>query len=66
MQSNIKDVVSSSGGNNDKSFIRTLLRIMKDFGYTYREVLDLPIPVYIEIVEYIQDMETKRKQNGKK
>ena len=66
MQSRIKDIVSSSGGNNNKSFIRTVLRIMKEFNYTYREVLGLPIPVYIEIVNYIQEMDTKRKQNGKK
>lgn len=67
MISRIKDRVGSKGINNDKAFIITILRIMKEFSYTYKEVLELPIPVYISIVDYINEIDKKRKeQNGKK
>ena len=67
MISKLKDRVGSKGLNNDKAFIRTILRIMKEFHYTYKEVLGLPIPVYISIVEYLQEIDSKIKEkNGKK
>jgi len=66
MQSRIKEIVSSSARNDNDSFIMTVLRIMDEFGYTYREVLDLPIPAYIVIVEYIIKKDKEKKKHGKK
>ena len=66
MISRLKDRVSKSGANNDKAFIRTVLLIMKEVGYTYDEVLKLPIPVYMEIVDFLEEVFKKRKDNGKK
>jgi len=66
MQSRIKDIVSSYTRNDNDSFVLTVLRIMDEFGYAYREVLDLPIPVYIVIVEYIIKKDKEKKKHGKK
>jgi hypothetical protein len=61
MISKIRDRVSQSGGNQDKAFIRTILRISKEFGCMPNEVLRIPIPQYIAIVEEIKEMDSKRK-----
>jgi hypothetical protein len=65
MISRIRERVSQSGGNNDKAFIRTILRISKEFGYLPNEVLKLPIPQYMVIVEEINEMDRKRKNGNK-
>ena len=64
MISKIRDRISQSGGNQDKAFIRTILRISKEFGCLPNEVLKMPIPQYMAIVEGIKEMEMNRK-NGK-
>lgn len=64
MISKIRDRISLSGGNQDKAFIRTILRISKEFGCLPNEVLKIPIPQYLAIVEEIKEMDMKRK-NGK-
>jgi len=64
MISKIRDRVSKSGGNQDKAFIQTILRISKEFGCLPNEVLKIPIPQYMAIVEGINEMDVKRK-NGK-
>ena len=64
MISRIRDRVSQFGGNQDKAFIRTILRICKEFGCLPNEVLKIPMPQYLAIVEEINEMDMKRK-NGK-
>ncbi len=66
MLSRIKDRISSSGVNDDKLFITTVIRIMKEFKQTKRQVLDMPIPEYIEIVKYLQEEDKRKKEYGKK
>ncbi len=63
MISRIKDRVSQSGANHEKAFITTVLRIGMEFGYLPREILELPIPQYMAIVENIN--ETDKRKNGK-
>lgn len=66
MISKVQNRVSVSGINNEKAFITTVLRIMREFHYKYEEVLSLPIPVYMAIVENINEIDRIRKENGKK
>ena len=66
MISKIKDKINASGSSDSENFIRSIIRIMKDFGYTYKETLSLPIPVYIEIAKYINAEDIKKKEHGKK
>ena len=65
MISRIRDRVSQSCGNQDKAFIRTILRISKEFGYLPNEVLKLPIPQYLALVDNINEMDMKRKNGAK-
>ena len=65
MISRIRDRISQTGGNQDKAFIRTILRISKEFNCLPNEVLNIPIPQYMAIVEEINEMDKKRK-DGKK
>lgn len=66
MLSRIKDRVSASGVNDGKLFIITIIRIMREFKQTKRQVLDMPIPEYIEIVKYLREEDQRKKEHGKK
>ena len=61
MISRIKDRISLSGDNHEKAFIRTVLRICREFGCLPEKILEIPIPQYMAIVENINDMDMKRK-----
>ena len=61
MISRISNRVSQSGANHEKAFIRTVLRIGREFGYLPEQILAIPIPQYMAIVENINDMDMKRK-----
>ena len=64
MISRIRDKVSQSGANHEKAFIRTVLRICRDFNCLPEKVLQIPIPQYLAIVDNINEMD-KQKKNGK-
>lgn len=66
MLSRIKDRISSSDVNDDKLFITTIIRIMKEFKQTRKQVLAMPIPEYIEIVKYLKEEDKRKKEHGKK
>ena len=59
MNSKLQKKIQQGNNYNEKGFIKTILVIMKIFGYTYNEVMELPIPVYIEIVKFLMEKKTK-------
>ena len=66
MLSKIQSKVNQSCTNHDKAFIRTILRICREFHCLPDEILKkMKIPQYMAIVENINEMD-RIKQNGKK
>jgi hypothetical protein len=59
MPSKIQQKINKNKDAEGEGFIKTVIMIMKIFHYTYDEVMDLPIPVYIEIIKFL-------KENGNK
>ena len=64
MISLIQNRVSDLSTNYEKAFIISILRISRDLHCMVEDVLNMPIPQYIVIVEDIVNNDRKRK-NGK-
>jgi len=66
MLSRIQNRINQSCANHDKAFIRTVLRICREFHCLPDEILKkTKVPQYMIIVENINEMDMK-KQNGAK
>ena len=65
MISRIKDRISKNGDNQDKAFIRSILRICREFSCLPKEVLKIPIPMYIAMLENINEADKLRKNGNK-
>lgn len=65
MKSLIKDRISISGDNHEKAFIRTVLRICREYNCMPDKVFAIPIPQYLAIVENINEIDMRRKDGNK-
>lgn len=52
--------------DQEKTIIQNNLNVMKFFGLSYTELMEMPYPAYIECLKYMKELEEEQDKNDKK